>query len=83
MGGDFREHRAKLPPEAFTIGPDQEPEPSDLVREDVWTSPMSLRDDVSIRTTDHHGTLFRRAHQTWGKCMTRPRCAERDNRPPG
>lgn len=70
MGGDFREHRAKLPSEAFAIAPDQEPDPSDPIREDVWTSLVFLPDDVSFRTTDHHGALFHQAYETWGNWVS-------------
>src|SRR6266542_1349916 len=52
---DFRQ---KLPPEAFAIGPETEPEPSDLMDEEAWTELTYLPDDVSLRTSDHHGTLL-------------------------
>jgi len=62
---DFRSRRLKLPPEAFAIGPETEPEPSDLIDENTWTSLMHLPDDVSLRTSDHHGTLLKRAYDVW------------------
>lgn len=58
---DFRSKRQKLPPEAFAIGPETEPEPSDLIDEETWTDLTHLPDDVSLRTSDHHGTLLKRA----------------------
>ncbi|HDM77923.1 MAG TPA: hypothetical protein ENG51_15885, partial [Deltaproteobacteria bacterium] len=61
--GDFRSKRYKLPPEAFAIAPKEEPEPTDLVDHDTWRSLVWLADDVSLRTSEHHGTLLRRASQ--------------------
>src|SRR6266540_3797030 len=62
---DFRSKRSKLPPEAFAIAPEVEPEPSDLIDEETWTSLVYLPDDVSIRTSDHHGTLLKQANDAW------------------
>ncbi|NHM25923.1 hypothetical protein G7K71_02640 [Desulfofundulus sp. TPOSR] len=64
--GDFRFKRYKLPPEAFAIGPKKEPEPSDLVDEKTWRDLVWLTDDVSLRTSEHHGTLLRKANQLTG-----------------
>lgn len=63
---DFRGKRYKLPPEAFAIAPTHEPPPSDLIDKETWLSVVHLPDDVSLRTSDHHGTLVRRAYETWG-----------------
>ena len=60
---DFRTKRYKLPPEAFAIGPEKEPEPTDLVDEETWRNLVWLTDDVSLRTSEHHGTLLRQANQ--------------------
>lgn len=64
--GDFRFKRYKLPPEAFLVGPEKEPEPSDLVDQRTWRNLVWLTDDVSLRTSEHHGTLLRQADQFLG-----------------
>jgi hypothetical protein len=64
--GDFRFQRYKLPPEAFLIGPEREPEPTDLIDQETWGSITTLPDDVSLRTSEHHGTLLKNAHELWG-----------------
>jgi len=33
---DFRSKRHKLPPDAFLVGPEKEPDPTDLVDEETW-----------------------------------------------
>lgn len=63
---DFRGKRYKLPPEAFAIGPAHEPPPSDLIDRETWLAVVHLPDDVSFRTSDHHGTLVKQAYETWG-----------------
>jgi hypothetical protein len=63
--GDFRSVRRKLPPEAFAIGPEQEPAPTDLIDTATWDGITDLPDDVSLRTTDHHGTTLRNAYELW------------------
>ena len=63
---DFRFKRYKLPPEAFAIGPEKEPEPTDMVDEETWRNLVWLTDDVSLRTSEHHGTLLRQANQFVG-----------------
>jgi hypothetical protein len=63
---DFRTRRVKLPPEAFALAEGPERPPSDLVDHDSWTGITSLPDDVSIRTSDHHGTDLKRAYDAWG-----------------
>jgi len=60
---DFRSKRYKLPPDAFLVGPEKEPDPTDLVDEETWHNLVCLTDDVSLRTSEHHGTLLRRANQ--------------------
>jgi hypothetical protein len=66
MDADFRSSRRKLPPEAFALGPKTEPEPSDLIGKDTWGFLIHLPDDVSIRTSNYHGTLLKRAYDVWG-----------------
>jgi hypothetical protein len=63
---DFRSKRLRLPPEAFPIAPEEEEDPSDLIDEDTWRSLVWLPDDVSIRTSDHHGVVLHDVHQAWG-----------------
>lgn len=63
---DFRGKRERLPKESFLIAPDVEPEPSDIIDSETWTSLVWLADDTSIRTSDHHGTILRDAHEMWG-----------------
>ena len=67
---EFQEHRHKLPPEAFVIAPDPEPEPSDPVDEKTWTELVWLTDDVSIRTGEHHGSDLREAVSWWGDWLS-------------
>lgn len=61
--GAFRFKRYKLPPEAFLIGPEREPEPTDLLDAETWGEIITFPDDVSLRTSEHHGTLLRNANQ--------------------
>ena len=63
---DFRSNRRKLPPEAFAIAPEREPDPSDLIDPSTWSAISTLPDDVSLRTSDHHGTTVRQAYDLWG-----------------
>jgi hypothetical protein len=60
--GKFRFERKKLPPGAFLIGPDKEPDPTDLVDKRTWSELTFLPDDVSLRTSEHHGTLLNKAN---------------------
>ncbi len=63
---DFRTRRRKLPPEAFAIGPKREPKPTDVIEHEIWSGIVECPDDVSIRTTDHHGKVIKMAHDVWG-----------------
>jgi hypothetical protein len=63
---DFRSKRRALPPETFAIAPEVEPEPSNPIDEDTWASLVYLPDDVSIRTSNYHGTLLKHANDAWG-----------------
>jgi hypothetical protein len=63
---DFRTHRVKLPPDAFLIAEGPEEPPSDLIERKSWTGITFLPDDVSIRTSDHHGRDLKRAYDAWG-----------------
>lgn len=66
MNEDFRIHRVKLPLEAFALAEGPERPPSDLVDEETWSGITHLPDDVSIRTSDHHGSDLKRAYDAWG-----------------
>ena len=61
--GDFRFRRYKLPPEAFLIHPEHEPEPTDLIDAKTWGHITTLPDDVSIRASERHGTLLKDTNQ--------------------
>ncbi len=63
---DFRGIRQKLPPEAFAIAQEPEPAPTDLIHDSTWAGLTNLPDDVSLRTSDHHGELLRKAYDVWG-----------------
>lgn len=55
-----------LEPDDFLIFDGEELPPSDLVDEDTWHGIVTLPDDVSIRTSNHHGELLRIMHELWG-----------------
>jgi len=69
---DFRHSRRKLRPEDFAVGPKEEPPPSDLIDKDTWTGITSLPDDVSLRTSDHYGSLLKNYWDLWDEwiCMS-------------
>lgn len=57
-----------MPPEAFALaeGPDLV---TDLVDKDIWNSIMNLPDDVSLRTSDNHGTELNYMHKLWSSII--------------
>jgi hypothetical protein len=63
---DFRSNRWKLPADAFALAEGPDPEPTDLVREDVWSSIVSLPDHVAVWTSDHHGSELKAMNDIWG-----------------
>lgn len=63
---DFRAFRVKLDPDDFAISDGPDPPPSDLIAEDTWHSIQDLPSDVSIRTSDHHGSTLNEIHELWG-----------------
>jgi len=63
---DFRQSRVRLPPEAFAIASGPDLPPRDLIKKSVWASIVSFPDDVSIRTSDDHGTDLEAMHELWG-----------------
>jgi hypothetical protein len=62
MSTDLRASRMKLPPEAFALAEGPERPPSDLIDEESWSGITGLPDDVSLRTSDHHGADIKRAY---------------------
>ncbi len=66
MVENFRTRRVRLPPEAFALAEGSERPPSDLVDEHSWSGITHLPDDVSLRTSDHHGSDLNRAYDAWG-----------------
>jgi len=69
MKNDFRCIRKKLPPEAFAYAEGPDLPPQDLIDEKVWNSIISLPDDVSIRTSDDHGTELKYMHGLWSSII--------------
>lgn len=63
---DFRAVRHVYEPDDFALSGGPDPEPTDLISPETWSSIMGLPDDVSIRTTNHHGTEARILHSLWG-----------------
>ena len=63
---DFRSIREKLPPESFFIHPDgPNPPPKDLIDQKTWDEINWLTDDVSLRTSDNHGTEIQILFGLW------------------
>jgi len=63
---DFRTSRCKLPPDAFTLGSEvPESLPQDIIEKDIWKSIIFLPDDVSLRTSDNHGTELKHMYNLW------------------
>lgn len=67
---DCRARRVRLGPDSFAIAPDVEEPPSDLIDVGTWRGLVWLTDDVSLRTSDHHGTALSRALAAWGDWLT-------------
>lgn len=67
---DFRSVRAKLPPEAFAISEGMDVPPTDLIPEETWNSIAHLPDDMTLRTSDHYGTLLKDIWDLWGEWVT-------------
>ncbi len=63
---DFKSIREKLPPESFLIHPDgPNPPPEDLIDKEVWDHINWLTNDVSLRTSDNHGTEIKILFRLW------------------
>ncbi|MCL5998334.1 MAG: hypothetical protein M1546_20125 [Chloroflexi bacterium] len=63
---DFRAVRIILEPDDFALSSGEEPPPWDLVDEKTWHGITVLPDDVSIRTSNHHGSLLKTLYDLWG-----------------
>ena len=63
---DFRAVRIVLEPDDFALSSGNEPPPSDLVDKGTWHGITMLPDDVSIRTSNRHGSLLRILYNLWG-----------------
>lgn len=56
-----------LEPDDFALSNGEpDPPPSDLIDPEVWHGILDLPDDVSIRTSDHHGTALAEMYRLWG-----------------
>lgn len=66
---DFRAYRRVLEPEDFAIGGD-DCAPTDLIDEYTWGDLTTLAMDVSIRTSDHNGTILRELYELWAVWLT-------------
>jgi hypothetical protein len=63
---DFRAVRIILEPDDFALSFGKEPPPSDLIDKETWQGITILPDDVSIRTSNHHGNLLKILYSLWG-----------------
>lgn len=62
--------RAKLPPDAFALGPEKDPDPTDPVDQPTWAGIVHLPDDVSLRTAEHHGSVLKSVYDLWGNWVS-------------
>lgn len=63
---DFRAVRIVLEPDDFALSSGDEPSPSDLIDKETWQGITILPDDVSIYTSNHHGSLLRILYKLGG-----------------
>jgi hypothetical protein len=63
---DFRAVRIVLESDDFAVSSGKPDVPTDLIDKDTWFEITHLPDDVSIRTSNHHGALLRELHQLQG-----------------
>jgi len=56
----------RLPPESFAIAPEVDEPPTDPIDAQTWRGLVWLTDDVSLRTSEHHGTVLQHAYAVWG-----------------
>jgi hypothetical protein len=64
---DFRRKRCKLKSNDFAISEGPEASPTDLIDKETWRSMTALPDDVSLRTSDHYGTILRTSWGFWSE----------------
>jgi hypothetical protein len=70
LANDFRTTRALLSDECFLLATDKQPDPTDIVEEDIWHGIMHLPDDVAIRTFDHNGVRLALLYSLWSDWIT-------------
>jgi hypothetical protein len=56
---DFRAIRIVLEPDDFAVSDGKPDGPTDLIEKDTWHGIVDLPDDVSIRTSNHQGTILK------------------------
>jgi hypothetical protein len=65
---DFRSRRFVLEPNDFALGPDEPDGPAcDLIDQETWRSITSLQDDVSVRTSNEHGSSLKKMWGFWSE----------------
>jgi hypothetical protein len=62
---DFRAVRIVLKRSDFAYAPTPESQPSDLIDKNTWQNIVTLPDDVSVRTSNHHGHVLRGMDDCW------------------
>lgn len=68
---DFRARRFILEEDDYGLIAEAEPEPYDVVDRETWRSIQALPEEVSVFTSDLHGSLLKRQHQTWAGWIDR------------
>jgi hypothetical protein len=63
---DFRSRRV-LTRADFGYAPEPQARPSDPVKRATWNSIVTLPNDVSIRTSNYHGTTLEQLNELWGE----------------
>src|ERR1700730_15412843 len=63
---DFRAFRTVLDPDDFALSDGQPDVATDLIDEDTWDEITHLPSDVSIRTSNHFGSLLSKLNQLQG-----------------
>ena len=67
---DFRSYRAKLSPDCFLMAPEgPNPPPEDLIEKETWGHLIWLTDDVSLRTSDNHGSELKIMYELYGSLI--------------
>lgn len=68
---DFRARRFILEEDDYGLIAEAEPEPYDVVDREIWRSIQTLPEEVSVITSDLHGSLLKRQYQTWSEWIER------------